>query len=312
MARRLWHSRDAHALCAYTGIADPPTAIRYLASKLIDRVGFQAPPFEPEVIASFQGVYDVRRVEMQNAGRLRPTGEGLVIEVNASHSTGKQNLTINHETTHTLLPTYDGRAIFDFQTGIFDKEGKEEELLCDIGGAALLLDIRWLQSVAREVGPSLATLTHAAQLFGSSLQAAAWQLSSVMQWPCAFVMWEPGLRKAERKLASAKLLPLFEDLGGPKTKWRVAHAYPTSTFDSFIPWNKSTDCELVSNCCEQEPFTYGRAEFDFYPKSVYCENVYAPYRTSEGIRKRIVSFIHADSRESDLAATVPFALLEAL
>jgi hypothetical protein len=275
-------------------------AIRKLAADLIDLSGLLCPPFDPEVLASYRGVTDVARVEMKSAGRLRPSAGGLIIEVNIKHTPGKQNLTINHETTHTLMATYGRRFVDDVVTGVFDRNGSEEEMLCDIGGAALLLDERWLRRTMLDVGPSLPVLTHTATLYRSSLQAAAWQLSKLLPWPCAFIFWEPGLRNAEKPFINSPMLPGFADLGRTPLKWRVTHAYPARTFQPFIPWNQSTNSELVCGCSVENPSTEGHAVFEFCDKAkrLYCQSVYAPYRDSVCRKERVISFVIEEGANS--------------
>src|SRR5215207_1706792 len=130
MRRRRWTSREAAAVCAATGVPDPPGAMKRLAADLIDRAGFDRPPFDPEVLSSMRHVREVRRVPMRGAARLIPDGTFLRIEVNEGHSLGKQHFSIDHETTHTLLPTYGNERVDDAETGTF-RGNNEEEILCD-------------------------------------------------------------------------------------------------------------------------------------------------------------------------------------
>jgi Zn-dependent peptidase ImmA (M78 family) len=292
--RRRWFGRAAALVCDDAGVDDPAAAIRVIARRLIDEAQFVQPPFTPEILASFSGVRDVRRVHMQSAARLVPMGDsGLTIEVNQGHSVGKQNFSIDHEVVHTLLPTYDGSAVDDAETGTF-ADSSEEELLCDIGAAALLLDDRWLQPVALDAGPSMATLRFLAESFGASLQATARRLAELDLWRCAFVMWEPGFRVADRIHASQSLLPVFDALGPPIPKYRVTVAYASPSFDYAIPRNKSVArSSLVSACGDDGTFTCGVETFDLGRSSVplYCENLHAPYRANGALRSRVISLL---------------------
>ncbi len=189
--RRRWAGADAGLLCAQTGEPEPVAAVTKLAEALLDDAGFDGPPFAPEVLASFRGVRAVRRAPMAGAGRLLPEDGGLAIEVNEDHSPGKQNFTVDHEVVHTLMPSYRGQRIEDAETGTF-VANLEEELLCDIGAAVLLLDPRLLRPLALEGGPSIRTLVDLAALFRASLEATARQLARLDVWPCAFVVWEEG------------------------------------------------------------------------------------------------------------------------
>src|SRR4051794_11408263 len=168
-----------------------------LAAELIDLAAFNNPPFDPEVLASIRNVREVRRVPMSGAARLIPDGSFLRIEVNQDHSLGKQNFSIDHESSHTLIPTYGNERVDDKETGAF-KDTSEKEFLCDIGAATLLLDPRWLTGVALQASPSIALLRSTAETFTASLEATARQLAIVAPWSAAFVFWEEGVRKKER------------------------------------------------------------------------------------------------------------------
>lgn len=290
---RRWISLDAQLLMAQTGARNPIAAMVQVAEEVIDIAGFERPPLTPQIAASIQGVHDVRLVEMAQAGRLRPDGERLIIEVNRNHSTGKRNFTIDHEVSHTLLPTYAGAMVEDMETGSFSSSS-EEERLCDIGAAALLLDRRYLLPSAIEAGPSLNTLFWLAELFGASLQSTAWRLADLDIWPCAFVFWEDGFRKADRPNAQQPLMPVFEAFGRPAPKLRVSHVYPSTEFGLYIPINKSVDDDsLVARCCGDVEFTWGVEKFDLGHTSVslYSENRYVPYRSGPEMKRRVVTML---------------------
>ena len=310
-----WASPEAASLCAKAGVADAVAAIGRLTAELIDEVGFDRPPFSPEILASFRGVREVRRVAMTSAGRLLTEGGALVIEVNRDHSLGKQNFSADHEVTHTLFPSYGRQRIDDAETGTF-ASGHEEELLCDIGAAALLLDPRHLRPLAEEAGPSITTLVGLAALFKASLQATARQLALLDLWPCAFVFWEEGYRKDERIADNQLPMPILGELGRPQPKLRVRTPYVAASFGSFVPENKSVDdSSLVAACCEAEPLTFGVADFELGGHrlvSLYCENYHAPYRCSEEVRRRVISLLLPSRLKNRRAATPGAYQLESL
>lgn len=295
MPARYWGSREAASIRKATGLSDPITGMQRLADQLLDEGGWDQPPAPPAILASFQGVHEVRLATMQSAGRLVYRDSHLIIEINEEHSLGKRNFTADHEVSHTLLPTYAGQSIDDLETGMFLK-GSEEELLCDIGAAALLLPPRWLRPHAVVGGPSISTLLDVASVFESSLEAAARQLTHLDCWPAAFICWEEGFRKDERVAKGQMMMSGFERFGGPRPKWRICRAYSTRSFHHFIPNNKSVeDTSLVAACCEGDPFTWGFEDFNLGngPLKVYCENYYAPYRKGGTVRRRVISVLVA-------------------
>ena len=307
MKRRQWISREAHVLCSTTGDQDPEVAITKLAQGLLDEANFDGPPFDPRILASMQGVHAVRHVPMRSAARLVPEHGGLAIEVNDAHSPGKQNFSVDHEVVHTLVPTYRGGFIDDVVTGQFAAT-VEEEFLCDTGAATLLLDPRWLTSYARDAGPSVATVFVLAELFGASLQATAWQLAKLNLGPCAFVFWEEGYRKGDD--ISDGQLPILgmEHDARPQPKFRVAHAYTSSSFGHYVPWNKSVDHTLlVVQCCTLGEPTFGVQLFNLGSTHVrlFCENIFVPYNVGGAMRQRVLSLL----LHENWSATPPPAML---
>ncbi len=291
--RRRWFGRDAALLCQQMGVDDPVAAVRRLAHELIDDVGFDQPPFTPEILASFRGVREVRRVAMSSAARLVPRAGALAIELNSDHSVGKQNFSVDHEVMHTALPTYTGGFVDDPETGTFS-DSSEEELLCDIGAAALLLDERWLGPRALEAGPSLAALQALAAEFGASLEATARRLAELGVWSCAFVFWEEGFRVGDRVAPGQPLLPGMMGIGAPTAKLRVVAAYRSPSFAHTIPWNKSAPpTSLVHQAAQGGKMTHGFEDFDLGHRCIrlYCENLHAPYRRGGEVRSRVISIL---------------------
>lgn len=284
---------------------DPAAAIAALARDLLDEAGFAEPPFSPEVLASFRGVKEIRCTPMVSAARLVPEGGVLVIEVNEGHSSGKRNFSANHEVIHTLMPTYSNGPIDDMETGTFNNDS-EEELLCDIGAAELLLDARRLRPHAEAAGASLHALSGLAAWYGASLQATARHIAQLDVWPCALVFWEEGYRKGERIREEQAALPGLERYGGPKPKFRVRNVYRSPSFRCFIPENKSVgDQSLVARCCVGEEIVWGEEDYDFGHQSVrlYGEHYHAPYWHGGVLTRRVVSlFLPVPSRNGPMIA----------
>lgn len=198
-----------------------------------------------------------------------------------------------------------GQAVDDAVTGTFPNVS-EEELLCDIGASALLLDPRWLGPLARDAGPSIQTLLLLAGLFGASLEATARKLVELDLWPCAIVTWEPGQRKSARLPAGQGLLAGLEHLGAGWSKLRVKRPYVSRSFGHFIPENKSADDTSVVALCRVadeplrsvEQFVFGRL-----PIRLYCECVYAPYKLGAETRPRVISLLLPAERYASVANT---------
>lgn len=313
MRGRRWFSPAASALLDATGERDASVAITKLAEALIDEAGFDQPAFPPHILASLQDVREVRRVEMEGAARLLPEGDRLVIEVNRNHTSAKQNFSIDHEVTHTLLPTYRRQAIDDSATGRFFA-GSEEELLCDIGASALLLDRRWLRPLALDAGPLLSTVFQMAELFEASLEATAFKLAQLNLWPCAFVLWEEGYRKDDRVSDDQPLLAGWESVGRPDPKLRVRSVYASRSFGHHLPHNKSVgEASLVAECCRTGLPTSGVEDFDLGDRRAIrpCwDNANVPYRSGSEVRRRVISLLRPSGSHSTSASVPPAYPLE--
>jgi hypothetical protein len=71
-------------------------------------------------------VRTIRTVAMGAAGRLLPEDDQLVIEVNETHTLGKQRFTTAHEIAYTLLPGNRRQAVNDIKTGAYAPANEEE------------------------------------------------------------------------------------------------------------------------------------------------------------------------------------------
>ncbi len=222
----------------------------------------------------------------------------------------KRRFSAAHDISHTLLPTYRHTCVEDADTGRFG--GSEEELLCDYGAAALLLDQRWILREMAKATPSLQAFVDLAMHFGASLHATAIQIAAAGIWDAAFVFWEEGFRKSDRSTADAPLLPQFDALGPPAPKWRVAARYPQEFGGCYIPRNKSVEStSLVAQCRDQDGATWGIELFEFgrTPVQLACENMYAPYRVGDEVRPRVISLLQHRTRTAPPSLSVQPELL---
>ncbi len=286
MPRRRWTSEAARALMAITGADDPVTAMEVCANDLLDDVGVTAPPVPLHVLASFQGIRTIERVEMESSGRLITSAGGSIVQVNSRESPFRQNFTIAHEIAHTFFPSFlvSPAPILDDHTGHYPPVD-EEEYLCDIGASALLLPARWLQPACAELNPSLDNLNRLASRFRASLEATARAIARLDAWPFALVFWEPGWRKADR--------PVGEQPGSVPATWRVTRVVASPSFGLFIPRNKSIseDSTVHRAMSASGPVSgvdrlaLGQATID-----LRAESLALSVGRGESLRPRIVSF----------------------
>jgi hypothetical protein len=208
MARkREWHSKSVKALLRASGYDDPIAAILSRARQLISESGLTVPPFPPRILASLRGVKDVVKVKMELDGLLISLPDGFIIKVNADHSPQRQNFSINHEIAHTFFLEYDMSALRgkivkkDPAIGVFSQD-QEEEYLCDIAAAELLMPMEFFKAMAKDHGLSIKSIQALADIFDASVPAVVRRLAETNLWECVIVIWKfrdrPGSK--ERKL----------------------------------------------------------------------------------------------------------------
>jgi Zn-dependent peptidase ImmA (M78 family) len=234
MASQHWQSAIARELCQITGTRDPLRAVQQLVQTLLDDAEVAAPPVNLHLLASFQKIRDIQEAVMPHAGRLLPDGANYLIQVNAHHSSGKQRFTAGHEIGHTLIPSFQRhpRVIQDMFTGLFEA-GQEEEYLCDVAGAELLLPERLFRPRATNLGCHLNGVIELAHAFQASREATARRMVEMNLWPCAFAIWHLSYKDSEAHINQQWTL------GGPEwtlpeKKLRVRYAVSNPLFGRYL------------------------------------------------------------------------------
>lgn len=285
-----WQSEAAKSLMSQSGLDDPVQAMRAKANELLKEIKFSHPPVNLELAASFRGINKIVKVKAPYAAALipMPQGNGFIIQVNAEHSRGRQNFSICHELGHTFLPDYTSSPVFrqDETTGEYGIE-QEEEYLCDVAAAEILMPMKSFKPLAQKKGASIETIVYLANLFKSSLEATAIRLVQTEIWRLAAVIWEKGLKPSQELLKDQPSLPGFEFK--PEEKLRVKFAV-TSKINFFIPKYKSIDARSsIYRCYIEggktagfESWEIGGKEYSFRAESIAINYI------NEGRRERKV------------------------
>jgi hypothetical protein len=245
------------------GQGDPVGAIRRCADSLLADAEVAEPPVNLDLLASYRRVRKIEPLDMTEAGRLVPEGDAYVIQVNRWHPEGKRRFTVGHEICHTFFNEAEqsARASCDLATGLFDLR-EEEEYLCDVGAAHILLNPRWLLPMAEARSASLEALLEIARDCGASIEATAFELAQAGRWPCTFVFWEPGFRKSERVPWEQRAFEGWAGLAGPAEKLRLRRVYGPDGA-SFLPHNKSVDIDTqIFRAFAQQTRTEGEESFE--------------------------------------------------
>jgi Zn-dependent peptidase ImmA (M78 family) len=206
MATKTWSEPLVLGLMAEAETADPRDAIEAYAEKLRRDGKQNSLPIDVETIASVKGVRS-RRGSHEFAGRIYVEENGqLVMDLNAGDSPARQRFTCAHEMMHTAFPNFTEEKRYRLDTSVEAKPlNQEEEYLCDLGAAALLMPAKLLgeHSLA---GDGLAAIKQLAGEAQVSLEAAGNRLAELSQEPVAFMVFEythkpadrPALRRGEK------------------------------------------------------------------------------------------------------------------
>lgn len=178
---------------------DPEEILERHAEQLRHDAEQNALPIDVNLIASVQGVR--RRLETWDfAGRIYADVDGqLVMDLNADDGDERQRFTCAHELMHLAFPGFKKETRYRLDTKQPGLNGRnaEEEYLCDLGAAALLMP-RSLIAPSYEINEGLSGVERLAHDAEVSLQAAGNRLISLSTVPAAFLVFECSNKPADR------------------------------------------------------------------------------------------------------------------
>lgn len=227
MAKTTWSEPLVLDLIAASGEADPRAAIEAYAEKLLVAAEQRSLPIKVDLIASVKGIRS-REGRFDFAGRIYAEDDGqLVMDLNATDSRERQRFTAAHELMHTAFPCFSEEGRYRLDAEVETKPvNQEEEYLCDLGAAALLMPARLVGGEFSIAQGGLRAVERLARSAEVSLQAAGNRLAELSDEPTAFMVFElghkpadrPALRRGERVQKRARL--------------RYAHC---SQLDAYLP-----------------------------------------------------------------------------
>jgi hypothetical protein len=205
MRTRDWKEPLVRRLIAAHGGKDPERIIEEYADQLREASGETALPIRPHLIASCHGIKR-RSGEHDFAGRIyaEPSGQ-LVMDINNQDSDERQHFTEAHELIHPAFPNFAVEKRYRLDATM-DRhaENREEEYLCDLGAAALLMPAA-LVADEYTVRGGLADVERLSSDAEVSVEAAANRVVGLADEPAVFLCltWahkpadRPALRKGE-------------------------------------------------------------------------------------------------------------------
>jgi IrrE N-terminal-like domain len=156
-------------------------------------------PIDVGLIATVAGIKR-RRGTWDFAGRIYADGDGqLVMDLNDRDGDERQRFTCGHELMHLAFPGFKREARYRLETRQPGEHPRnaEEEFLCDLGAAALLMPAE-LVSGAYFIEKGLAEMERLADDAQVSLEAAGNQLVSLADQPAAFLVLQWSHKPADR------------------------------------------------------------------------------------------------------------------
>jgi hypothetical protein len=216
---------------------DPELIIARHADRLRREARQDALPVDVDLIASVVGVLS-RRAAHDFAGRIYADLDGrLVVDVNANDSEERQRFTVAHELCHLAFPGFKRETRYRLEDKQPGQNGRntEEEYLCDLGAAALLMP----RALVRGSYDVSAGLDDVARLSGDahvSLQAAGNRLVSLSDREAVFLVFEFSHKPADRPALRR----------GEQVPKRLRLRYATLTgLDAYLPHFKSASEDSV-------------------------------------------------------------------
>src|SRR4051812_19990744 len=189
MATKNWTEPLVLGLMAEAQTSDPREAIEAYAEKLRRDADQEVLPINVEIIASVKGVRS-RRGSHEFAGRIYVEADGqLVMDLNAEDSSERQRFTCAHEMMHTAFPNFSEEKRYRLDATVESKPlNQEEEYLCDLGAAALLMPAPLLgdYSLTKNRLAGVRKLSAEAKV---SLEAAGNRLAELSNEPVAFMVF---------------------------------------------------------------------------------------------------------------------------
>lgn len=186
-----FESHLALGLCSTVPTAkDPIEAILWHARLLTIESGLNGPPYSPASYAHLRKVKEIIHRPMDVEGRLLPCLGGFIIELRQDRSHERMNFTCAHELGHTFfyeaVPSIKYRTITSSQP----HHDREEEMLCNIAAAELLMPASTFSEVVRNYLASPQALEEIAHIFETSIVATTVRILSLNLWDAEFILWQ--------------------------------------------------------------------------------------------------------------------------
>jgi hypothetical protein len=231
----------ALGLCATVPAAkDPIEAIQWQAQALIIESGLNEPPYYPSSYAQLRYVKDIVYKPMEVEGRLLPCIGGFTIELRYDRSPERKNFTCAHELGHTFFYEAVPSIKYRMLTSSQPHHDKEEEMLCNIAAAELLMPTSTFPKIVRNYCVSPESLQEIAQLFETSIAATTVRILSLNIWDAELILWQ---NKGEELAATWYAKPNTGLIHYPSG--RIYNYSSSGIYNCFITGEATTSLEWI-------------------------------------------------------------------
>jgi len=180
-------SSTVKAFCAHHETNDPVATIKQLAGQLVSRSGQASPPYEPAAMLPFAPISlasSIKRVVMTDDADIRIVDSQLQIFLNADKSELRNRFSLAHELGHTFFLPFRNEIGQETLAGTtFDCQDIEEERLCNIAAAEILMPEYDMRRKINRMPPTPALLKQLAATFTVSQQSMAVRVCGLTGFP---------------------------------------------------------------------------------------------------------------------------------
>lgn len=198
---------------------------------LLDQSGQQHPPFNPELMAPYRRVVEIRHQKLTVPAMLTPIKEGFVISLNSDDPARRQRSNCAHEIAHTFL--YDITTSPPTQIRLRGRKaaqfGLEEDICNQLAEEILMPEHAMRDALACFPHPLMKSFVALMNKFDVSTELLAWRLRRLRAWRVITILFAQrdfGVRPTPLPLTKeSAILHQHErlELGGwqPLQVWKV-------------------------------------------------------------------------------------------
>ena len=175
----------------------PENAIISAVRSTFPELRLMTPPIDVAALASKRNIQEIREVRMEMDGKiLRIPGGGYRVEVNAAHSAARKRFTCAHEIGHTFFFDLGDKSTEKTRALVEDANlrnltvDNQEEALCNLAAAEILMPHAEFTKTASAIGPSAETILALSKSYYTSLWSTARRLVQLSRLKLIVALWE--------------------------------------------------------------------------------------------------------------------------